>query len=66
MKITDMNGHEIEVTNLDQAIEMAGQFRFFHHKNREYTETDRRLKTYWTDVYEKLMQLKSKGEIIHK
>lgn len=58
MKITDLNGCPIEVTNLNQAIKMAGQYKEYHHEDKNFSEFDKRRRTYWADMYEKLRAIK--------
>ena len=58
MKITDLNGCPIEVTNLKEAITMAGQCKEYRHEDKRFSEFDKRQKTYWTDMYEKLRAIK--------
>ncbi len=58
MKITDLNGCPIEVTNLNEAIKMSGQYKEYSHDDKSFSEFDKRQKTYWTDMYEKLRAIK--------
>lgn len=58
MKITDINGLEIEVTDLDGAIQQAGQFRELRHTDRRLAAFDREREAYWTDLHEKLIILR--------
>ncbi|MDR6919541.1 3-isopropylmalate dehydratase [Chryseobacterium sp. 2987] len=60
MKITDLNGFEITVTDLDKAIEQAELFKDLHHVPP--VPYDKVRQKYWTDVYNKLLQLKSKPD----
>ena len=60
MKITDLNGCEIKVTNLDEAIRITAEYKEYEHINDGFSELDKRLNRYWTDMYEKLSKLKSK------
>ena len=60
MKITDLNGCEINVTNLDEAIRITAEYKEYEHINDGFSELDKRLNRYWTDMYEKLLKLKSK------
>ncbi|PWN64118.1 hypothetical protein [Chryseobacterium viscerum] len=60
MKLIDINGHTIVVTNLDEAIEMAEEYKDYRHEDKRFTDFDKRMNLYWTDFYEKLRQLKSK------
>lgn len=58
MKITDLNGCPIEVTNLKEAIKMAGQYKEYCHEDKSFSEFDKRQKAYWSDMYEKLRDIK--------
>ncbi|AZA84586.1 3-isopropylmalate dehydratase [Chryseobacterium indologenes] len=58
MKITDLNGLEITVTDLDKAIQQAELFKDMHHVPP--VPYDKVRQKYWTDVYNKLLELKSK------
>ena len=60
MKVTDLNGCEIKVTNLDEAIRITAEYKEYEHINDGFSELDKRLNRYWTDMYEKLSKLKSK------
>lgn len=57
MKITDINGQAIEVTDLNAAIEQAAGYKDCHHEPPEPV-ADCRQQAYWTDIYEKLIQLR--------
>ena len=48
MKITDLNGFEITVTDLDKAIEQAELFKDMHHAPP--VPYDKVRQKYWTDV----------------
>ncbi|EJG02020.1 hypothetical protein FF52_08429 [Flavobacterium sp. F52] len=58
MNITDLNGCPIEVTNLKEAITMAGQYKEYRHEDTSFSEFDKRQKAYWSDMYEKLRAIK--------
>ena len=60
MKVTDLNGCEIKVTNLDEAIRITAEYKEYEHINDGFSDLDKRLNNYWTDMYEKLIKLKSK------
>lgn len=62
MKITDLDGREITVVDLEAAIAKAREFTGYRHTDRGYAEYDRNRKRYWTDVLEKLEQLKREEE----
>lgn len=56
MKIIDLNGLEIEVTDLEKAIERAEWFKDAHHIPP--VDSDQERQAYWRDIYEKLLKLK--------
>lgn len=58
MKVTDLNGCPIEVTNLKEAIKIARQYKEYRHEDKSFSELDIRQKAYWTDMYEKLKAIK--------
>jgi hypothetical protein len=59
MKITDLNGCEIEVTDLKEAIRIAKRNTGYSHENKSFSDFDKRQKAYWTDMYEKLKAIKT-------
>lgn len=58
MYITDLNGFLIEVTDLDEAIKITADYKEYRHKNKSFSEFDKRQRAYWTDMYEKLKAIK--------
>ena len=64
MKITDLNGCLIEVTNLREAIEIARQYKEYRHEDKSFSEFDKRQKAYWADMHEKLGKAKEKTTTI--
>ncbi|ASE60646.1 hypothetical protein CEQ15_03555 [Chryseobacterium indologenes] len=54
MKITDLNGCEIEITNLKEAVRIAKRNTGYSHEDKSFSEFDKRQKAYWTDIYTKL------------
>lgn len=67
MKIVDLNGIEIEITDLNGAIAQAKLYKGFRHENRSFLALDDQLQAYWTDLYEKLTaigkQIGERGEL---
>ncbi|MBN9285545.1 MULTISPECIES: 3-isopropylmalate dehydratase [unclassified Flavobacterium] len=57
MKITDLNGLEIKVTDLEKAIDQADYFKDAHHIPP--VDSDKQRQEYWTDIYNKLLMLKN-------
>lgn len=57
--ILDLYGKAITVTDLDRAVEQAEMFMCMEHENAtvEQQAADRERKQYWSDIYEKLLQL---------
>jgi hypothetical protein len=62
MKIIDLDGKEIAVTDLPLAILQADDFRHYRHISPEYAEFDKKQRRYWEDVYRKLLHLRSENE----
>jgi len=58
MKITDLNGYPIEVTDLDEAIKITALYKEYRHEDKSFSDFDTRQKTYWTYIYEKLTAIK--------
>ena len=56
MKIIDLNGCAIAVTDLDDAIRKAKEFKAYSHVPPN--PMDSRLQLYWTDMYGKLSAFK--------
>lgn len=62
MKVTDLNGCEIEITNLKEAIKIAKRNTGYSHEGESFSEFDKRQKNYWTDIYEKLTAIKKNNK----
>ena len=58
MEVTDLNGCQIEVTDLDEAIQITAEYKGYKHEDKSFSEFDKRQKAYWTDMYEKLTAIK--------
>lgn len=58
MKVTDLNGCEIEVTDLKKAIRIAKRYTEYRHKNKGFSDFDNRKNAYWKDIHEKLTAIK--------
>ena len=59
MKIKDLNGCTIEITNLNEAIQITRRYKRYEHENKGFSKLDKELNRYWTDMYEKLLKIKS-------
>ena len=57
LTITDLNGFELEIDNLQLAIMQADDNRHCEHLDPKLKEIDAQRKAYWEDVYQKLIQL---------
>lgn len=60
MKVTDLNGYQIEVTDLKEAISITKRYTQYSHEDKKYTDFDKRQNAYWTDMYEKLTAIKAR------
>lgn len=60
MQVTDLNGKNIEVTDLDLAIIQADDFR--HYRVTATSEYHQHLYAYWEDMYQKLLAFQSHSE----
>ncbi|WP_026713766.1 hypothetical protein [Flavobacterium daejeonense] len=58
MKVTDLNGCLIEVSNLDEAIEITKQYTEYQHEDKSFSDFDKIQKAYWKDMHEKLTAIK--------
>lgn len=58
MKIKDLHGKSIEVTDLEKALKQAENFKGYSQKDKSFAEFDRKQKAYWTNIYDKLLLLK--------
>ena len=59
MNVTDINGCQIKVTDLKEAIKIARRYKEYRHEDNSSSEFDKRQKTYWSDMYEKLRAIKT-------
>lgn len=60
MKLTDLNGYPIEVTDLNEAIRITKRYTKYRHEDKSHTDFDKRQNAYWTDMYEKLTAIKAR------
>ena len=59
MKIKDLNGCTIEITNLNEAIQITRRYKQYEHEIKGFSKLDKKLNQYWTDLYEKLLKIKT-------
>ena len=59
MKIKDLNGCNVEINNLNDAIQITRRYKQYEHENIGFSVLDKKLNRYWTDMYEKLLKIKS-------
>lgn len=58
MKIKDLKGQFLEIIDLDKAIRQAEIFKDYKYENKEFENINAERKSYWTDLYKKLLILK--------
>jgi hypothetical protein len=61
MQITDLDGKNIQVTDIDLAIMQADDYR--HYRVTAPTEYQLHLYAYWEDIYQKLLALKAQNNL---
>lgn len=52
MKIIDLKGEKIEITNLKEALKQAQNFKDYYDEKNKILSDER--KKYWEDIYKKL------------
>ena len=57
MKIIDLHGHEVEVTDLALSIMQADDYRHYRPIGTEAGVLHENRQRYWQDMYEKLLKL---------
>ncbi|MFH7017344.1 hypothetical protein [Flavobacterium sp. FlaQc-47] len=57
IQIEDINGENIDIINLSEAIKQADYFRNFAHSDKLFEKFDKKRQAYWQDVYEKLVAI---------
>jgi hypothetical protein len=57
IQIEDINGENIDIINLSEAIKQADYFRNFAHSDKLFEKFDEKRQAYWQDLYEKLMKI---------
>jgi hypothetical protein len=61
MHIYDMNGKRVTITDLTEAIRLAGEYKDNRHEDPSFAEMDKHLQAYWSDIYTKLLELQKSG-----
>jgi len=61
MKIMDLDGKEIEVTDLPIALLQADDYR--HYTVTHPTEMHIHLQKYWEDLYQKLLSIQTENSV---
>ena len=59
MKIIDINDCTVEINNLNDAIQITRRYKQYEHENKGFSKLDKKLNQYWTDLYGKLLKIKS-------
>ena len=59
MKVNDLNGCPIEITDLKEAIKIARRYKEYRHEDKSFSDFDKRQNAYWSDMYEKLRAIKA-------
>jgi signal transduction histidine kinase len=57
MHIYDLDGKRVTITDLPEAIRQAGEFKEFRHEDPSFSEMDKKLQAYWSDIHTKLVAL---------
>ena len=63
IQLIDLNGNNIEVTDLDEAIRITEQYKDYRHANKGFEGFDRRQCSYWTDLHEKLINIRNNKSV---
>lgn len=59
MTVTDLYGKELFITDLQKAINQAEKFKEYRHADNTYQNIDKERSAYWSDLYNKLCELKN-------
>ena len=63
MKIRDIYGETLVVTDLDEALAQADEFRGYRYTNNSCGEFEEERRIYWKDIYTKLKELEEPEEL---
>lgn len=58
INVTDLNGNNIEVSDIDEAIVITEDRKNYRHVNKGYEDFDKKQSIYWTDLYQKLITIR--------
>lgn len=58
MYITDLNGQQLEIDNLQLAIMQADDYRHYRRLDPQYKAADDKRQAYWEDIYQQLLTLR--------
>jgi hypothetical protein len=58
INVTDLNGNNIEVSDLDEAIVITEDRKDYCHVNEGFERFDKKQSIYWTDLYLKLITIR--------
>ncbi|CAL1519176.1 hypothetical protein [Chitinophaga sp. MM2321] len=59
MQIIDLYNHAITVTDLADALKQAAAYKNYRYTDAAYAIHNAERKRYWTDLYQKLLELKN-------
>jgi len=62
MNILDLNGCQIVVTDVEEALAVTAEYMEYRHIDSSYADFDKRQNAYWKDMHDKLMVLKRQFE----
>lgn len=57
--VTDLEGKEKKITDLEQAIAMTAEFMDYGHEDKSFGAFDEKMHRYWTDLHDKLIAIKN-------
>ncbi len=63
MKIIDLYGETLEVTDLAEALAQADEFRGYRYTNNSCKEFEEERRIYWEDIYTKLKDLEEPEDL---
>ena len=58
MHVIDLDNQEIKVTDIDRSIDQAAMFMEYWHEDPHFSDADKQRQKYWTDLHQKLVDLK--------